>query len=292
MPVPNKSGACDCHSHVFGRYATFPLSPQRTFDPPESPIENLERVWETVGIDRAVLVQGSAHGEDHSALLAAIQRAPQSRRGVALLQPDVPDDLLAALHLGGVRAVRFNWIRHLLGSDPRSKEEHLADAAKILERVAPFGWHVEVHIDAVDLDLIARLSLPADMPIVIDHMARIDLSGPTAASELDRLLQLLQRESTWVKISGADRLTVKLPSLEAALEPMRRIVNTAPERCIWGLDWPHVNLSQKRSDATLKDLLLEVAGDEVVERVLVHNPAQLYGFDAQDVLQILTNGDR
>jgi predicted TIM-barrel fold metal-dependent hydrolase len=129
MKLLNKFGASDCHSHVFGPFACFPLSPARTFDPPESPIEKLEEVWGCLGLQRAVLVQGSAHGEDHAALLAAIQRSPQTRRGVALLGHGVSNETLTQLDLAGIRAVRFNWIHHLLGRDSRSQEQRLAEAA-------------------------------------------------------------------------------------------------------------------------------------------------------------------
>jgi len=282
MRFPGKSGACDCHSHVFGPFAQFPLWSRRAYDPPESPIEELEEIWHTVGIDRAVLVQGSAHGDDHTALLAALARSPKTRRGVALLQSDVEDATLTALNQGGVRALRFNWIRHLRGSDRRSQRDHLADATQLLERVSSLGWHAEVHIDVADLDLVTRLSVPREMPVVIDHMARLDLSSQDSSYQLVRLLRILEHDSFWVKLSGADRLTAKRDDLEAAIQPMREILKNAPERCIWGLDWPHVNLTKIRSNAELVDLLLEVSGDQkTLERVLIHNPARLYGFDPE-----------
>ena len=282
MKLLEKFGSCDCHSHVFGPFDRFPLSSARTFDPPESPIEKLEDAWNSVGIDRAVLVQGSAHGKDHTALLAAIERSPQTRRGVALLGSEVSDESLTQLHGSGIRAVRFNWIHHLLGHDIRSEEQRLADAAELLARVSPLGWHVEVHIDIADLDLLMRLVVPKGMAVVIDHMARIDVSASDADSQLTHLLQVLRRDSFWVKISGSDRLTQNCEDLKAAVNPIRKIVEAVPDRCVWGLDWPHVNLARERSDIELAELVRELAGDDdTLERVLIHNPAELYGFDLE-----------
>jgi predicted TIM-barrel fold metal-dependent hydrolase len=280
MKLSTQFGACDCHSHVFGPFEQFPLSAARTFDSPESPIEELEKVWDSIGIDRSVLVQGSTHGDDHRALLAALARSPQTRRGVALLKSDVSAERLAELHDLGVRAVRFNWIRHLLGSDGRSERERLTDAAALLEKISASEWHVEIHIDIADLDMVTRLNVPDHMPVVIDHMARIDLSAPDASAQLAKLLRVLEGDSFWVKVSGGDRLAVKCVDLECAIYPMHEIIQSAPDRCVWGLDWPHVNLTAKRSDLALSNLLLEAAGDEsALERVLIHNPAKLYGFD-------------
>lgn len=283
MRLLTQFGACDCHSHVYGPFAKFPLSPKRTFDPPESPIEELEQVWNSFGMDRAVLVQGSAHREDHAALLAAIARSPGTRRGVALLSSDVADAELTKLHQQGIRAVRIHWVQHLRGNDSRTEWERLNQMAELLERVSLLRWHVELHVDSADLDLLDRIQVPLGMPVVIDHMARLDLSLPTASGDLLRLLRVLENDSFWVKISGADRLTMNCQSLGAASGSIRQVIAAAPERCVWGLDWPHVNLPAKRADIQLFDLLETVTNDKkTLERVLIHNPAKLYGFDTTE----------
>lgn len=282
MKFSEKFGVCDCHSHVYGPFREYPLSPESAFDPPEATIEQLETVWKSLGIDRAVLVQGSAHGNDHAALLAALARSPDTRRGVALLAPDAAESDLSKLHQCGIRAIRLNWIHHLLGSDKRSEEQLLRDAAALLERVSPFGWHVEIHIDIVELNLLTRLRVPDGMPVVIDHMARIDGSAVNAADQLARLVHILQDERFWVKVSGADRLTAKCTELGSARNTIRKILEVVPDRCVWGLDWPHVNLSRRRSDLELANTLLEAAdGQTVLEQVLIHNPARLYGFSSE-----------
>jgi predicted TIM-barrel fold metal-dependent hydrolase len=282
MRFLEESGACDCHSHVFGPFHRFSLSSKRTFDPPESPIEQLAPVWKSLGIDRAVLVQGSAHGQDPSAMLAAIALSPETRRGVALLSHEISEKELAKLHDGGVRAVRFNWIHHLLSNDSRTERQRLSDAARLLKKIAVLAWHAEVHIDVADLHLVEELDAPDGMPIVVDHMARIDLSAPDAGRQVERLLDLLSDNRFWVKLSGADRLTSELDDMKQAVSPMRDIASAAPDRCVWGLDWPHVNLQRKRPDADLTALLSEAARDDTtLKQVLIHNPGKLYGFPSR-----------
>jgi 2-pyrone-4,6-dicarboxylate lactonase len=274
-------GVCDCHSHVYGPYDKFPLAKSRTFTPPESSIESLAAVWETHGIDRAVLIQGSAYGTDHAALVQAIARDPEQRRGVATVAWDVRDEDLEALDRVGVRAVRFNWVKHLLGKSTLPREALLAKATRLMERVQLLGWHAEVHIDAEDLDLVERLSIPSGMVLVVDHMARLDAASGQTQPLLSRLLKLLEREQIWVKISGADRVAAECESLESAAPILQSVIRQAPRKCVWGLDWPHVNLARKRSEVELMRLLGSVVPDyEILRSILIDNPARLYGFPA------------
>ena len=285
-------GVCDCHSHVFGPFATFPLSPTRTFDPPEAPIEQLEAVWNSMGIDRAVLVQGSAHGDDPAAMLAAIARSPQTRRGIALLSHTVSTAKLTALHQSGIRGVRFNWVSHLLRNDSCSREQRLLEAGMLLENVEPLGWHAEFHIDTADLHLLEELEVPPGMPMVIDHMARMDVAASDASRQLEHLLEVLSERRFWVKLSGADRITTNADDLHLAVAPMQKLVAAAPDRCVWGLDWPHVNLQRKRPDIDLASLLPEVLQDEhTLKQVLIHNPEKLYGFPPVSASPSSTTGD-
>lgn len=280
MRLPfQQPGACDCHSHVFGPFDRYPLAENRAFDPPESPITQLEEIWKPLGITRAVIVQGSAYGNDHRAMLAAIARSPQNRRGVAVLDDDVSERELSELHVHGVRAVRFNWTAHLMRLDVRTRAERLLSAERLLEKIGPLGWHVELHLDSSDLWVLRELKYLPEMPIVIDHMARIDLAAETAGAYLEQLLDALESANVWVKISGSDRLTVHTPQLEQAALVMKRVLASFPNRCVWGLDWPHVNLARKRSDTDLASLLCAVAGDNnTLQQVLVRNPERLYDF--------------
>jgi predicted TIM-barrel fold metal-dependent hydrolase len=273
------SGTCDSHSHVYGPFDRFPLALDRAFDPPQAPLEQLETVWKGLGVERAVLIQGAAYGTDLAALLAGIAEAPEVRRGVAVIASDASPSLLQRLHAGGVRAVRLNWSRHLLKRDARSDPQLLEDVIDLLQAIAPLGWHVEAHIDPEDLHWLDALEVPAQMPVVIDHMARISLSSPDAEKYLDRLLALLKETRFWVKLSGADRMASHSQNLRDSLPVIQRAIAAAPERCVWGLDWPHVNLERRRTDADLALLLKEAAGDDrMLHNILVANPERLYGF--------------
>jgi len=280
MRLLEEFGACDCHSHVFGPFEEFPPSQQRSYDPPEAPIEELESVWRDIGIDRAVLVQSSIYGPDHRVLLAALQRDPKTRRGVAILDHSVKEAELEELHTKGIRAVRLHWVQHLLADHNRSEAAKVAKVSALNERIAPLRWHIEIHLDAADLKILKLLRLPSDIPVVIDHMARIDLSAPESEAQLGLLCLLLENPVFWIKLSGGDRLAQQRDDLRDALKVMTAIFRVAPDRCVWGLDWPHVNLSNKRSDLCLSQLLVEATGEEqVLRKVLKDNPARLYGFD-------------
>jgi 2-pyrone-4,6-dicarboxylate lactonase len=274
-------GVCDCHSHVYGPFDQFPLAKTRTFTPPGSPIESIEAVWSKHGIDRAVLVQGSAYGTDHAALLHAIARDPERRRGVASVAWVVRDEELAHLDRAGIRAIRFNWVKHLLGKSALPRETLIRRATALMDRLSLLGWHAEVHIDAQDLGLVERLSIPSGMVLVVDHMARLDATSGQTQPLLKRLLKLLDREQLWVKISGADRVAAECESLNRAAPILKALIGHAPQKCVWGLDWPHVNLNRKRSEDELIRLLESVVPDETtLSTILIENPARLYGFPA------------
>lgn len=281
MRLLQSFGVCDCHSHVFGPFDRFPLSDARSFTPQESPIEALESVWSALGVDRAVLVQGSAHGQDNRAMLDAISRAPDVRRGIALVEHCVKDVQLSELHEGGVRGIRFNWVRHLLGKEPQSESARLSNASALLDRISSLGWHAELHIEVDDLKLIPQLEVPAGMAIVIDHMARPDAGARDYPSQRQDVMAMLKHEFLWFKLSGADRVTAGNGVLDDALPLMRALVREAPDRCVWGIDWPHVNLATRSDDGELACLLRKVTDDETtLEKILIRNPEKLYGFSS------------
>jgi 2-pyrone-4,6-dicarboxylate lactonase len=278
-----RNAICDCHSHVYGPYDRFPLAASRTFDPPESPVEPLEDVWKGCSIARAVLIQGSAHGTDHRALLDAISRDPERRRGVAILPYGISDEELIHLHQSGIRAMRLNWVLHLLKATNPPESEMLKSAEALMRRVEPLGWHVEVHVDPECLDLVARLEVSNCQRIVIDHMARVDAGLGIIQPAFGRLRRLLDRKNIWVKVSGADRLARSCTSLLDVVPFISALVQQAPDKCVWGFDWPHVNLNLKREDAELFNLLSDAMPDETMRAmVLCDNPAHLYGFDSTD----------
>jgi len=264
-------GACDAHCHVFGPAARFPYAANRRDTPPDAPAEKLAALHRHLGIARAVLVQASAHGSDNSAMLDAISRDPANLRGVAMVDAAVSDVELEKLHGGGVRAVRFNFVRHLGGApDP-------ATVQRMAQRIAPLGWHLVLHLDAEDLLEHESFLQALELPFVIDHMGRVAAGEGLAQPPFKRLLGLLENGLAWVKVSGADRVSTALGDFTDALPFAAALVAAAPDRVLWGTDWPHPNVRQMPDDGRLVDLIPGFARDETLRaKLLVDNPTRLY----------------
>ena len=265
-------GACDAHCHIFGPAARFPFSPTRTYTPPDAGIDDFERLQRRLGLERAVFVQATCHGTDNAALVDALRRGGGRYGGVAMVDESSSDDDLAELHEAGVRGTRFNFVAHL-GGAPDLDRFH-----RIVDRVVPLGWHIVLHFDAHDLpthrDLLDRMPCP----YVIDHMARVDAAAGIGQAPFRALLDLLRDERCWVKISGAERLTAGGGSPYDDVVPYARaLVAAAPDRVLWGTDWPHPNVRHMPDDGDLLDLLADLVPDEGTRhQVLVDNPARLY----------------
>jgi 2-pyrone-4,6-dicarboxylate lactonase len=266
--------ACDAHCHVFGPGATFPYAPARTYTPPDAPKQSLATLQSVLGIERAVLVQASCHGTDNRAMLDAIKTSGGRYRGVAIVDASFTDSDYAALHDAGIRGVRFNFVEHL-GGKPDMDEFHL-----VIRRIRPLGWHLVVHLDAADIPEVATLLRPLSVPFVIDHMGRVKADGGLDQRPFRALLDLLKLDTCWVKVCGAERVSTAGPPFLDAVPFARAIVNAAPDRVLWGTDWPHPNVGRfMPNDGDLVDLVPDIAPDAVQrQKLLVRNPATLYGW--------------
>jgi 2-pyrone-4,6-dicarboxylate lactonase len=266
--------ACDAHCHIFGPGDRFPFSADRTYTPPDSGLEDFERLQERLGLSRAVFVQASCHGVDNSAMVDAIERGKGKYAGVAMIDESFTDSDIAALHDVGVRGTRFNFVAHLGGAP------ELPVFWRIVERVAKFGWHIVLHFDAKDLTSYAGLLDAMPTPYVIDHMARVDAKKGVEQEPFQQLLTLMADERCWVKISGAERLTADGPPPYDDVTPYAQaLIAAAPDRILWGTDWPHPNVRHMPDDGDLLDHLAAFAPDEVTRnRILVDNPERLYQF--------------
>jgi predicted TIM-barrel fold metal-dependent hydrolase len=268
-------GACDAHCHVFGPADQFPYADDRSYTPPDAPFERLMALHDHLGISRAVIVQASCHGTDNTAMLDAIARSKGRYRGCAIVDGTVTDEQLQALHEGGVRSVRFNFVQHLGGAP----DLDVFDA--VVNKLKPLGWHVVLHLDAQDIltysDRINRINVP----FVIDHMGRVQAGKGLDQAPFKSLLELMKNPLAWVKVCGGERVSVgKRPFADAA--PFARaLIEAAPDRVLWGTDWPHPNISKDMpNDGELVDLMLDFCDTpELRQKLLVDNPQKLYSFD-------------
>jgi len=279
IPPPN---SCDAHFHVFGPPEKFPFAPTRAYTPPAAPLEHYLDMSAVVGIARGVVVQPSVHGLDNSVTLDAIERSAGRFRGVARVDDTTTRSELQRLHEKGIRGVRFNLLDR-----PRGNVA-LALFDRVAERIAELGWSLDLHIDPKNLLGQEKRIRSLPMPVVFDHLARVDPAQGLDQPAFQLLLELLKKDRFWVKVSGADkicntgvRLYLGLPYIEV-VPFARAVIEVAPDRVIWGTDWPHSNIfvpGQTPNDGELLDLLLAFAPDETNRRkILVDNPAVLYGF--------------
>ena len=273
--VPLPAGACDAHCHVFGPAARFPFHPDRTYTPPDAPYEDLVRLHAVLGIDRAVIVQATCHGPDNAAMLDALARGEGRYRGVAMADETFTGRDLAALHAGGVRGVRMSFARHLAGPPDFGQVRRLAD------RIAPLGWHLVLYLEADDVTDNAEALGALPTPVVIDHMARVRVQDGPDQTPFRLLLDLLRSADLWIKISCPERLSRAGPPYDDVAPFARALVEAAPDRILWGTDWPHPNIDGTMpNDGDLVDLLARMAPDEATRRrIVVDNPARLYGFE-------------
>jgi 2-pyrone-4,6-dicarboxylate lactonase len=264
-------GACDAHCHVFGPADRFPYAPERRYTPPDAPKENLAGLHRHLGLERAVLVQASCHGTDNRAMLDAIATSDGRWRGVAMVGKDVSDRELEALHAGGVRGVRFNFVQHLGGAPD------LDAVNRVLARIAPLGWHVVLHLDAEDIAAYRGFLDGLRLPFVIDHMGRVEAGHGVGQRPFRLLLELMANPLAWVKVSGAERVSSAGPPFRDAVPFAAALIDAAPDRVLWGTDFPHPNVKWMPNDGALVDLFPLFSTDEAVRRkVLVDNPARLY----------------
>jgi 2-pyrone-4,6-dicarboxylate lactonase len=279
-PSPNKPrlafprGACDAHFHVIGPQATFPFSPERTYTPPhDAPKETLFALHRHLGIERGVVVQAGCHGFDNSAAEDAVTAGAGAYRGVALLRPGVPDAELRRLDRAGFRGVRFNYMKHLGAGAP------FEDVLRLSQRLAPLGWHLQIHLEGELIAEMAPALKRSAVPVVIDHMGRVDAALGLEQPAFRALLALLEDERFWVKVSGPERISRRSPPYEDAIPFARKLVAEFGDRTLWGTDWPHPNLSHVPDDGVLADLLAQIAPSAAQRQgLLVDNPKRLYRF--------------
>ena len=282
-PAPSRprfappAGAVDVHCHVFGPMAAFPFSAKAKYLPEDAGPEMLFALRDHLGFARNVIVQASCHGTDNAATLNAIAKSGGKARGVAVVDPAISDAELAALHDGGIRGVRFNFLKRLVDAAPRDK--FLEVASRL-----PSSWHVVIYFEADILDEMREFIAALPVPVVVDHMGRPDVRQGPDGDDMRAFRSLLDsREDIWFKATCPDRLDARLEggmgdpwdNFAAAVAPL---VADYPDRALWGTDWPHPNMQDEiPDDGHIVDMIPRIAPTpELQHKLLVTNPMRLY----------------
>jgi 2-pyrone-4,6-dicarboxylate lactonase len=265
-------GSCDAHCHVFGPADKFPYAPNRRYTPTDSPKEMLAALHAHLGVERAVIVQASCHGTDNAAMLDCIASDPKRYRGVAIVDGEFTDKDFDALDRGGVRGVRFNFLKHLGGAPD------MAVFNRVIDRIKGRGWHVVLHVDAPEIIPLSDMIRKLPLPFIIDHMGRVPSAAGVDQPPLRALVELSRLQNCWTKVCGSERIS--MPPYATAVPIARALVEATPTRVLWGTDFPHPNATHEADEADLVDLVPQFALDPLAQkRLLVDNPARLYGFN-------------
>ncbi len=263
--------ATDCHHHIYdGR---FPIAPEATLKPSDATVADYRLLQKRLGVTRHVIVLPSTYGIDNSGLVFALgQFGLETTRGIAVVNTSVTDRELKDLHAAGVRGIRFN-----LSPAGSTTFQMVAPLAKQIE---PFGWHIQVNASSDQIVDAKGLWNSVPCPIVFDHLAHVSQPMGIKDPVLAVVIELMQKGKAWVKLSGAYiESKVGSPTYSDTIPAVRAYVKEAPERLVWGSDWPHPTEKVKPDDAILLDLLAEWVPDAATRnRILVDNPAKLYGF--------------
>ena len=271
--------ACDSHAHICGPIARYPFYARRIYTPADTLLPDYEHMLDTLGVQRAALVQGSIYGSDNTVLLEALKAGRGRYRGVAVVEPDVSDQTLRALHKAGVRGVRMN----IVDTKDNKGVLPMATLLPLAKKIKPYGWHVEflLHVDEFpDLDKLLE-DFPVD--VSFGHLGYMRTEKPIETPGFQALLRLLKTGKAWVKLTAPYRISPNpMPHVDVNAFAHALVAANA-ERILWGSDWGHIMLNWKiamPNDGEIADLLGVWVPDKATrKKILVDNPAQLYGFD-------------
>ena len=275
------AGSVDAHCHVFGPGAQFPYAPERKYTPCDASKDQLFALRDHLGFDKNVIVQATCHGNDNRALVDALKHSNNKARGVATVKRDVSDQELQDMHTAGVRGTRFNFVKRLADFTPREV------LLEIANRIAPLGWHVVVYFEAQDLPELYNFFTALPTIVVVDHMGRPDVSKPVNGPEFALFVKMMrEHHNIWSKVSCPERLSITGPkavqgeqnAYQDVVPFAKRLVETYPDRVLWGTDWPHPNLKDHMpDDGLLVDYIAQIAvSTELQLKLLVDNPTRLY----------------
>jgi predicted TIM-barrel fold metal-dependent hydrolase len=281
-------GACDCHVHLFGTVDQYPLAQERAYTPDPALLTDLIATLTSARIDRAVLVQPSGYGADNRCMLDALAAEPRRLRGVAVIDVATPTAELERMHVLGVRGVRLNLVT--TGTTSPAETARLVDVCAA--KIAPLGWHLQLFVNGAMVEAIAPAIAKLPIEVVFDHMGFFQAALGTSQRGLAALLRLLASGRTWVKLSGTYRVSPNEYGNPQVTALARTLIGANCERVVWASDWPHIGVHPRAAHAApprvayrridygrLVSVIADWADAGNIDRMLVHNPAKLYGFD-------------
>jgi 2-pyrone-4,6-dicarboxylate lactonase len=271
------AGSVDTHTHIFGPAAQYPFAAKRPYSPPDAGLEMFRALHHKIGVERAVIVNATVHGTDNRVVTDAIAQSNGNYKGIANINAGMSDAELAALGKAGIRGCRFAFLRRLGGVGDIKVFRTLFD------RVAAIGWHVDVYLERGTIQEFVPILKALPVTYVIDHMGTISAAKSIDDAEFKALLDLhANDEKCWIKITGPERASASGPPFHDAVPFAKRLIDNAPDRVIWGTDWPHPNVKFMPNDGDLVDLIPLYARDESVRhKLLVSNPERLFKFDSK-----------
>jgi len=278
-PAPRKpalrlpAGACDAHVHVFGPSDVYPYAKDGPFIPHDAPKEKLFAMHAALGIERCVIVQSGCHGFDNRVVEDAMRAKGGDYLGVALAPVSVEEAELKRLAAAGFRGVRFNYMGHL------GRSAKIEDVIALTKRLVPLQMHLQIHFESTLIHELAPWFRKSAVPVVLDHMGRVDASKGLGQPDFRALLELMRDNRFLVKVSGSERCSRQTPPYADAVPFARKLVAEFGDRTLWGTDWPHPNLNHVPDDGLLADLLTEIAPSAAQRQaLLVDNPRRFYRF--------------
>ena len=264
------AGSCDCHFHVFEDVVRYALAQGRSYTPAAAPMVDYLRMMAATGIERAVLVQPSVYGSDHTLFVDMLQEHQAWLRGVAVVRADTPEKDIEFWHRVGSRGSRVNAL-YAAGAPAEEIEA-------IVQRIRPHGWHLQVCVDVDAQPQLLERIVDMGVPVVVDHIGHLPAERAAESRGFATLVSLLREGRVWAKLSGPYRLTAQRTGFADVRPLVDRLVQANPGRLVWGSDWPHPSIAAPMvSDTELANLACEWLGDAALrQRVLVANPTALY----------------
>ncbi len=270
--LPPKS--CDTHTHIFGPASRYPFAPNRPYNAPEAPLEAFRALHKKIGVERCVIVNATIHGTDNRVVTDAIAQSGGAYKGIANVSDEMSDKDLEALDKGGIRGCRFAFLKRLGGVGDMNKFN------RIVRRVAELGWHVDVYFEPGTVGDFAPMLSALPTSYVIDHMGTVRAAKGLDDPSFKALLDLQKKdEKCWVKISGLERASAGGKPFHDAVPFAKQLIDNAPDRVLWGTDWPHPNVKVMPNDGEIVDLIPLYAPEPAIQhKLLVENPARLFKF--------------